>query len=209
MTLDERRLTARIRAGEPQAFQDLYDAYGARAYGYALRLTGSREEAEDLVQEVFLAAYEGRAGYQGRARLISWLLGIATRKWRDRCRRHSAVTVPLEEESLIGQMGTAGPMGPMCLEKLVLDRATLESVLGRLEPPFREALLLVRSQGLTYAEAAGATGEPEGTVKWRVAEATRRAQTILNGMEGAGTPAPCPPGLNSGGGQEKWPAARA
>lgn len=173
MTLDERRLAGRIRVGDPQAFRDLYDAYGARLLGYALRLTGTREEAEDLVQETFVAAYAGRATFARKARLVSWLLGIATRRWRDKARRYAPQTVPLDDL----------PHGPG-MERGVVDAITLAHMLGKLDEPLREALLLVRSQGLTYAEAAEALGEPEGTVKWRVSEATRRAQKLLNGMDG-------------------------
>jgi RNA polymerase sigma-70 factor, ECF subfamily len=172
MTLDERRMAGRIRAGEPQAFRDLYDAYGARLLGYALRLAGSREEAEDLVQETFVAAYSGRETFQGNAKLISWLLGIATRRWRDRGRRYCPPTVSLDDRTHDGG-----------IEQGVVNAICLAEALGRLEPPFREALLLVRSQGLTYAEAAGITGEPEGTVKWRVYKASRRAQKLLECLE--------------------------
>lgn len=172
-TLDERRLGGLLRAGDPQAFRDLYDAYGGRLYGYALRLTGDRQEAEDLVQETFVAAYAGRASFVGRAKLLSWLLGIETRRWRDRTRRASLPTVALDE--------TAQQPG---VERGVVDRACITLALSRLEPPFREALLLVRSQGLTYAEAARITGEPEGTVKWRVYEAARSVQKFLKGIDG-------------------------
>jgi RNA polymerase sigma-70 factor (ECF subfamily) len=173
MTFDERRLEAGIKAGDPQAFRDLYDAYGARVLGYALRLTACREEAEDLLQDTFVACFSGRSSFHGRSRLISWLLGIATRRWRDRGRRHVLQTVPLDDR----------PNGPG-IERGVVDALSLSQALGRLEPPFREALLLVRSQGLTYEEAAAIVGEPVGTVKWRVHEAARRTQQFLNEMDG-------------------------
>ena len=174
--LDERRLVMRIIAGEPQAFRDLYDAYGARVLGYALRLTGCREEAEDIVQETFLAAYSGSARFEGRARLISWQLGIATRRWRDRSRGSSLPPVALLED-------VAYDPG---VERSVVDSVSIAHALCRLEPPFREALLLVRSQGLTYSEAAAILGEPEGSVKWRVFEASRKAQQFLKSYDGDG-----------------------
>ena len=174
--LDERRLVLRIKAGEPQAFRDLYDAFGDRVLGYALRLTGCREEAEDIVQETFVAAYSGSARFEGRARLISWLLGIATRRWRDRSRGAALPPVALLED-------VAYDPG---VERGVIDSVSIAYALSRLEPPFREALLLVRSQGLTYSEAAVILGEPEGTVKWRVFEASRKAQKFLKSFDGDG-----------------------
>jgi DNA-directed RNA polymerase specialized sigma24 family protein len=64
------------------------------------------------------------------------------------------------------------------VETVVLDQA-----LQMLDEPFREALLLVHSQGLTYREAAELRGEPVGTVKWRVSEAARRLRQILTTLD--------------------------
>ena len=80
----------------------LYELYADRVYGFVLRLSGSPSDAEDIVQEVFLAAYAGRDGFQGRARLLTWLLGIASRRWRDRC-RHNLPTTPF-----VGRTARAG-----------------------------------------------------------------------------------------------------
>lgn len=176
MALDERELARQLRAGASEGFAALYDHYAPRVMGFALRLTGSRPEAEDLVQEVFLAAYRGRAGFQGRSGLIVWLLGIAARRWRDlrRCRRLETVPTPGEPEGDIAEALKTEDMAPQVVRTLMLTEA-----LDELEQPFREALLLVASQGLTYREAAEALGEPVGTVKWRVSVAVRRMRVLL------------------------------
>jgi RNA polymerase sigma-70 factor (ECF subfamily) len=183
MQPDERQLAARIRSGDPEGFRMLYDLHAARLLGYLLRLTNNRTEAEDLVQEVFLAAYTGRAGFQGYGRVISWLLGIATRRWRDRTRYRVAAPASLDALEYNGAMECEAATGAG-VEAAVLDTLTLTRALARLEPPFREALLLVRSQGMTYAEAAAILEEPVGTVKWRVSEATRQMQRILETVDG-------------------------
>jgi RNA polymerase sigma-70 factor, ECF subfamily len=167
---------AELRAGDHAAFDRLYARYAARVTGYLVRLTGSRAAAEDLTQETFLASYNGRALYQGRGRPLAWLMGIASRRGRDWLRRPHPATAELHEDL---------PAYGSTPEEKAVARVALEGALCRLEPPFREALLLVASQGFTYQEAAEAMGEPVGTVKWRVHRATRRLREFLaEGGEG-------------------------
>jgi RNA polymerase sigma-70 factor (ECF subfamily) len=181
-TDDSRKHTAReddpdseqVRAGNTAAFDTLFARYAPRVMGYALRMTGGdRAEAEDMVSETFLAGYAGCAAYQGRSRPLAWLLGIASRRWRDKKRKPCPKVVPFATEDEKAGGTTEGP------EKAVVQAMTLNAALDHLEPLYREALLLVAAQGLTYREAAEAMGEPVGTVKWRVHEATRRMRGLL------------------------------
>ena len=183
MKHEERQLADGIRMGNPESFRLLYDRHSPQILGYLCRLTNSRVEAEDLVQDVFLAAYIGRTTFRGQTRPISWLLGIATRRWRDRMRRRAPTATPLELVAEIAEGELAG-LPQTGLEGDVINAITLARALAKLEPPLREALLLVRSQGLTYAEAAAILDQPVGTVKWRVSEATGRMQQLLDTIEG-------------------------
>lgn len=178
---------ADLRAGDHAAFDRLYARYASRVTGYLLRLTGSRATAEDLTQETFLASYNGRALYQGRGKPLSWLIGIASRRGRDWLRRPAPTTTDLHEDI---PAFTSSP------EEKAVARVALEGALERLDPLFREALLLVASQGLTYQEAAEVMGEPVGTVKWRVHRATRRMRQLLVD----GDSEPC--GDDCGGGRD-------
>src|SRR5438876_7816490 len=72
-------LLERLRAGEPRAFEELVTVYQHRVFGVALRMLGSRAEAEEIAQEVFLRAYRALADFRGDARLGTWLYGIASR----------------------------------------------------------------------------------------------------------------------------------
>jgi RNA polymerase sigma-70 factor (ECF subfamily) len=62
---DERELGRKLRSGDRDAFDAIYQRYADRVMGFALRLCGDRTEAEDLVQEVFLAAYAARGEFRG------------------------------------------------------------------------------------------------------------------------------------------------
>jgi RNA polymerase sigma-70 factor (ECF subfamily) len=166
---------ARLRAGDPRAFDRLYAELAPRVLGYLLRLTGGRDRAaaEDLVQETFLAAYAGRAGYAARSRPLAWLLGIARRRWRDGRR-----TPRREADDLAAHAETLSAPGADPAEG-VSRAAELERAMELLDPAHREALELVVVQELTYKEAAAVLGTPVGTVKWRVHRATRALRNLL------------------------------
>jgi RNA polymerase sigma-70 factor (ECF subfamily) len=152
-------------------FNRMYRDNAARVLGYLRRLTGgNREAAEDLTQEVFLAAYRGRSGYTGRVAHIAWLLGIARRRWRDAERGAPLMAVELPEE-----VADAADV-----EGQVVRSTHLEECLAQLDPAARDAIVLVFGEGRSYAEAAAILGEPIGTVKWRVHSARRALQDMLN-----------------------------
>jgi RNA polymerase sigma-70 factor (ECF subfamily) len=178
----EIRLIAKMRAGGPEAYTEIYDRYAARLMSYALRVTGDRAEAEDLLQETILAAWHGRETFHGNARLLSWLLGIMSRRWRDRCRHRQVTTVSLTMEGDEIELPASVRAGAR-LETGVIERLSLDAALAVIDLPFREALLLIHSQQLTYKEAAEILGEPVGTVKWRVSEALKRVHRQLAACE--------------------------
>src|SRR5207249_3301767 len=72
-------LLERLRAGEPRAFEELVIAYQHRVFGVALRMLGSRAEAEEIAQETFLRAHRALPEFRGEARLSTWLYAIASR----------------------------------------------------------------------------------------------------------------------------------
>jgi RNA polymerase sigma-70 factor (ECF subfamily) len=157
-----------------QDFDRMYRENAARVFGYLRRLTGGdRDTAEDLTQEVFLAAYRGQDGYTGRVPLIAWLLGIARRRWRDAERGASPGSVALPEEATCAA----------CVEEQVVRATYLERCLAQLDPAARDAIVLVFGEGCSYAEAAALLGEPIGTVKWRVHSARRALQEMLGSTE--------------------------
>jgi RNA polymerase sigma-70 factor (ECF subfamily) len=194
MNLREISMAAKFKRGDPTAFRGIYDSHSARVMGYLTRLTGNRSEAEDLLQEVFVAAYQNRDSLREHDRLLSWLLGIAARRWRDRHRRHE---LPITAMDNVDIDRIAVPTGQSPVENQVIAAVTLDEAMMRLEPAFREAVLLVTGQGLTYVEAAAVTGEPVGTVKWRVSVATRRLQQLLSDI--AIEPSTAPEGAQQGG----------
>ena len=167
LIFEERRFRAKIQAGDHAAFDTLFERHAPQVLGFLLNLTGNRAEAEDLVQDVFLAAYRSHATFGGRVKPVSWLLGIAVRRWRDGGRRGRLEVLALDDDRAADDCERGFPRR-VPLDTQVLDAVALSEALSALAPPFREALLLVASQGFTYRAAADILGEPVGTVKWRV-----------------------------------------
>jgi RNA polymerase sigma-70 factor (ECF subfamily) len=160
---------AAFRRGDHAAFETIYRRHAARVMAFAFCLCRDRCEAEDLVQETFLGAYQGRHTYRGRSGLLPWLLGIAWRRRRDAMRAPRPAPMELRETDAI----TDG-MAARALDTVLLERA-----IALLPPVLAEAFHLVMVQGLTHREAAEVLGRPIGTVKWFTASAVRRLREAL------------------------------
>lgn len=150
-------------------FQALYAQHGSRIYRFCLRLCGSAADAEDLTQDVFLGAFQGRDKFEGRSSVQTWLYQIALNCWRH-SRRTPRLAMATAEDA-----AQARPN----LEQTVTDSMALTCALSSLPPDLRETFLLVRAEGFTYREAAQVLGIPQGTVQWRVHEASRRLRALL------------------------------
>ena len=84
---DDRRLVARCRAGERDACEELYRRHAPRVLGLARRMVGPAEDAEDAVQDVFLAVFRKLDSFRGESSLSTWLYRLAMPSTRGACRR--------------------------------------------------------------------------------------------------------------------------
>jgi RNA polymerase sigma-70 factor (ECF subfamily) len=135
-------------------------------HALALRICRNADDAEDALQETFIAAYRALPGFDGRARVSTWLYRIATNKCYDILarRRPTADADALPEP--------ADPRDPYAHSE---RQQVLAQALDALPAQFREAALLCDVCGLTPAEAGEVTGVPEGTMKSR----SFRARALL------------------------------
>lgn len=171
-----------IRAGEqPEEFARLFDRYAVTIHRYIARRLG-RTEADDLLGQTFLIAFEGRGNYRGTADgALPWLYGIATnlirRRRRDEVRQYRAYSrsEPAGNDRYDDLLATdvAARVDAEAISR------TLTRVLAKLRQAERDVLLLYAWEDLSYAEIAQALDLPLGTVRSRLHRARRALRSAL------------------------------
>ncbi|MFF8289547.1 RNA polymerase sigma factor [Streptomyces sp. NPDC016309] len=161
----EQVLQTGLLASDESAFAAIYRRWSPLVHTMAARSLGDAREAEDVTQQVFLAAWRGRAGFHPeRGPLGAWLVGIARRKTVDalaaRTRRLTLVDAAVRAAEATGVPHPAAPAADR-----VLDRVLLTEELARLPRQQREVLCLAFYEDLTQTQIAERTGIPLGTVK--------------------------------------------
>jgi RNA polymerase sigma-70 factor (ECF subfamily) len=143
--------------------------------GTALRLTRSREDAEDLAQEAIVRAYDAYERFDG-ANFKAWMLRIVTNLYINKYRQR-------QRGPQLGSLDEEGVVEPMSAESEIPDRvlldetvgAEIEDALAKVPEDFRLAVMLSDLEGLSYQEIADITQVPIGTVRSRIA----RGRSIL------------------------------
>ena len=156
-----------------------------QVYRVARRLVGSREEAEDLVQETYARAFRSWRSFTPGTNMRAWLLRILTNLNVDRGRRiqRTPQTQPLEETDYYLANKLASTGGEEALEQeQVVERLSQDSVvtaLSEISPQFREVVVLVDIGDFTYADAAQILDVPIGTVMSRLHRGRRALKQKL------------------------------
>ncbi len=184
MTIDLDTLAERLAADRDRAFPEFVRTLHGPVFSGALRLTGSRQDAEEVTQDAFVRAYRALERYpadQVRSlRLRPWLWTIALNLCRNRARTRSRrpQTAPLERHAEIADAAST--------EQLALDAVDdgWQRRLAALPEPMRDAVVLRHVVGLTYEEVAEALDRPAGTVKSDVHRGIERLRSALT-KEGA------------------------
>ncbi|MBH1934328.1 RNA polymerase sigma factor [Streptomyces sp. AV19] len=170
----------RIRAGDREAFAELYDEYARTVYNHAFRLTGDWSSAEEVMSETFLEAWRTRGKVEPEGdSLRPWLLGIATNKARNAnrgVRRRLA---------FLTRRPSADPVRDFADESASRiddgrELAAVRRALKALRRPEREVLALCVWSGLDYAQAAQALDVPVGTVRSRLSRARARLRRLTD-----------------------------
>jgi RNA polymerase sigma-70 factor (ECF subfamily) len=159
--LGDELLVVRCQLGEPEAFDALIERWNRPLWLYIRRMTGNHDEAQDLIQEVWLRVIRGLARLRDGSRFRGWLFGIARRTLMDRLRREYAV-LPADDVDIAGLAAQAEPAN------LETDLASMETAIETLPPVERDVLTLFYLHDLTLAELAQALNVPVGTVKSRL-----------------------------------------
>jgi len=174
---------ARYAVGDDDAFSDLYDNVAPRLLAFLLRRTSDRPLAEDVLQQTFLQLHRARGTFAPGAPVLPWAVAIARRVLIDELRR--AVRRPATASAAAPD--AADPLAQCGYQRVHLAEVSerLESELARLPPSQREAFELVRLDGLTLSEAAGACGTSVGALKSRSHRAYETLRVALGALLGA------------------------
>lgn len=170
----EADVESRFGGDDPLVLRAAYDLCGGSVLAYGRRLLPTNEDAEDLVQQVFVAAWRQRKRYDPeRASLLSWLLGIARYKAIDRLRK-------LERERRPIPVNGRGPVDEAAR---TADRLLVTEALSWLRPEQQQVLELAFYEDLSQQEIADKLGMPLGTVKSHTRRGMQRLRRFLD--EGA------------------------
>jgi RNA polymerase sigma-70 factor (ECF subfamily) len=174
--LDE--LLGLARRRDPEALRELVAAYSARVFGLAYRLTGSRDAAEDIMQETFLRMVRGIEEYDHSGRFEAWLFRISANLARDRARQRGrrGEPCPLDEGIPLRARADVDPAAGLARRELG-DKLAVS--LARLPAADREVLLLRHYGELSFREIAELLGVPLGTALARAHRAMEKLRVEL------------------------------
>lgn len=202
-------LRARVRAGEPDAFKELFNGYAGRVYNHAFRVTGNWATAEEVVALTFLEVWRLRARVNAEGgSLLPWLLGICVNVTRNMARaerRHQAAISRLPQQSVVSDFAEEVASR---LDDVAAMRA-VRSAIDRLSPRERDVLALCVWSGLSYHDVAEALGIPVGTVRSRLSRARKKLDKLALGPALLSPAASREPGDRAGQIQDDGKQARS
>ena len=169
-------LVERIRDGDGSAFEDLYRQHATRLYNLASRMTGTKGEADDLLQDIFLLAYRKMASFRGESSLGTWLYRLAMNHCLD-VLRNRQTRMGQQTESLDEPEAT--PVASPVPVLSAVSRIDLERAIAALPPACRAAFLLHDVEGFGHQEVGTILGVSEGTSKSQVHKARMRIRGYL------------------------------
>lgn len=213
--LADAALVAAVAAGSEDALAELYDRHVGAIHATAYRITGDRQVAEDVVQEVFLALWNRAERFDPAVgSLAAWLGTIARHRAVDRLRaagrRPRLVALPTlgdeaAEQALERALHAAGVTAgrdagdPVGAVEASETRAAIGAALATMPEVERDVILLAYRDDLTQSEIAARLGWPLGTVKTRTRRALARLRAVLADLHGpALAPVPLPDGVAAG-----------
>jgi len=180
MELEDAELVRRSQAGNLGAFNVIVERYQSYVFNLSARILGNRTTAEDVTQETFISAYKAIGKFRG-GNLRSWLLRIASNASKDFLRSSKRHPEDSLDEALVNPsfQVPSGDESPQQAAERGELRAEIQKAILTLPEDQRTVLVMVDVQGLSYEEAANATGASIGTVKSRLSRARGRCRDYL------------------------------
>ena len=173
-------LIIRIRNGDVRAFEALYDRHSPTVIAVAKRMLGTRDEAEEVAQDVFWRIWTDGSRYEPeRGRFVTWLFVIAKNCCLDRLRGRAA----RPEDTVVSTFEAVSNADPERDTASAQRRARVYGAVAGLPREQQEALEWCFLRGFTHTEAAAKLGTPLGTLKSRVKMAMEKLRDKLGDLE--------------------------
>ena len=181
-------LLARARAGDRAAFEQLYRWFERPVFTLALRMCGSRSEADEILQETMLKLWSGIGGFRGDggSPFWGWLRQIAVNEALIRLRRERRLALELDGVDADDIAEDQAPPPPAAADAALLQRA-----LAELPAATRSVLWLYHGEGYTHEEIAAAMQRSTSFSKSQLARGTRRLRVLLQVPEPIGSMPAC------------------
>ncbi len=174
-------LVERAQAGDANAFAELAGRLHERIYMTILGMTRSSEDADDLTQETFMAAFKSLRTFRRKSGFYTWVHRIAVNRTLNHLKRkgREKARAPFEDGDAVLDKGGYAALTPESGSAGRELAGRLETAIDQLRPVYRAAFSLVAVQGLSHAQAAEALGCSESTVSWRMHKARKMLQAKL------------------------------
>ena len=183
---DEANLVSEAKAGNYGAFEELVNRYEKKIYRLGMNITGNREDAEDVLQDAFLKAFEHLPDFREDSRFYTWIVRIAVNEALMKLRkRRSSREVPMDDseddngEVLVREVADWKPNPEQQLAQSELERI-LQDAVNSLSPGFRTVFYLRDVEGLSTEETAEVLNLSVGAVKARLFRARLRLREELS-----------------------------
>ncbi|HET6443340.1 MAG TPA: RNA polymerase sigma factor [candidate division Zixibacteria bacterium] len=176
-TSTDRQCLQEILEGDDQALAELYSRYRTGVFNYSLRILGDREAAEDILQEVFVAVWQGASGFRHHSSVKTWIYRIAHNMTVSWIRKQKRITTNIEEVPETQD-------DPEEASVINWRADEVRSALDQLNPIHRATVELAFVHDLSYAEIGEVLDCPTGTVKSRMSNAIKQLRRILNTRSG-------------------------
>ena len=190
---DDYRYVKLCQEGDTEAFEPLVRRHQKKMFNIAYRMTGSYDDALEVVQESFLSAYRMIVKFRGEAKFSTWLYGIVVNHARNRIRqtqnrlRHEVVSLddaPAGKESAISCPPSTGSVAPVDGLIKKETQAKVQDCICGLDAEHREVIVLRDIQGFSYNDIARMLNINDGTVKSRLSRARNALKESLKKVSG-------------------------
>lgn len=178
---DERALARRAASGEERAFEQIYHRHAGRVFALCLRMSGSRQQANELTQDVFVHLWQKLGSFRGESALSSWIhrltvnYVLSSARGEQRRRTHETSDFGHQTSEQAEPFADA-----MVKPKSVEDAIDIENAIAGLPPGARTVFVLHDVEGYKHDEIAKMTGTAEGTCRAQLHRARQLLMEVLD-----------------------------